>query len=605
VTVLRSGSATDVGRVRNANQDRSFEGPNLFAVADGMGGHVGGEVAARVAVESLQSAFARAPSVSGLREAVEEANAAVFRRSQEEDGLRGMGTTLTAAALVAQDDGRDVIALANVGDSRAYVFSDGIFSQVTADHSLAEEKVRHGELTEAQAAVHPHRHILTRALGVSPDVDVDLWELHLKAGDRILLCSDGLSNEVRDDEIAGILARESEPGDASRALVRIANDHGGNDNITVVVVDVVLGDDGQATTVVPVGLAGAPLVLTGALDPGPGPGDPSPDVADPGPDVADPGPGTGAGGPPTAVIPSVAPLPTGDGSAGGGSEGSADDVTGMVGAQPGGSAGGSGDLAATAMVPAVAAGAATGVATAVSDDFFMTTRSLPAGTSEDYPPWRPSEPAAKSGRQRRAEAGIPRLITFRVVLFTLLVAAVVVGAYVFVRWYATDNWYVTVNGQQLVVYQGRPGGLLWFRPKLVDQTGVTTSQVLAVHLPALQGDVNEPSLGDARHYVVLLHQEFVSQQQVAQGGAPNASGTGPNGALPTIPPPVVAPPTTAGAPATTAPAGSTTTTRPPVATTTSTVPPTTTTSRPPVTTTTATTTPSTTATRSGAPPRGG
>lgn len=605
MSLLRSGSATDVGQVRSTNQDRALESGNLYAVADGMGGHAGGEVAAAVAVEALQAAFARHPTVDGLRQAVTDANAAIWNQSLAQPELRGMGTTLTAAALVPGDDGRDLLALANVGDSRAYLYSQGRIVQVTADHSLAEEKVRHGEMSQAEAAVHPHRHILTRALGVASDVEVDLWELRLQTGDRLVLCSDGLTNEVDIRQLGELLATVEDPGDAARRLVETANRHGGNDNITVVVVDVVLGDDGQATTVVPVGLAGAPLVLTGALDPGPGPGDPSPDVADPGPDVADPGPGTGAGGPPTAVIPSVAPLPTGDGSAGGGSEGSADDVTGMVGAQPGGSAGGSGDLAATAMVPAVAAGAATGVATAVSDDFFMTTRSLPAGTSEDYPPWRPSEPAAKSGRQRRAEAGIPRLITFRVVLFTLLVAAVVVGAYVFVRWYATDNWYVTVNGQQLVVYQGRPGGLLWFRPKLVDQTGVTTSQVLAVHLPALQGDVNEPSLGDARHYVVLLHQEFVSQQQVAQGGAPNASGTGPNGALPTIPPPVVAPPTTAGAPATTAPAGSTTTTRPPVATTTSTVPPTTTTSRPPVTTTTATTTPSTTATRSGAPPRGG
>ena len=166
-----------------------------------MGGHVGGEVASQVAVEALQAAFARQASVAGLREAVAEANTAVWQRSQVQDELRGMGTTLTAAALVAQSDGRDVIALANVGDSRAYVFSGGTITQVTADHSLAEEKVRHGELTEEQAAVHPHRHILTRALGVSPDVDVDLWELHLVAGDRILLCSDGLSNEVDPDRI--------------------------------------------------------------------------------------------------------------------------------------------------------------------------------------------------------------------------------------------------------------------------------------------------------------------------------------------------------------------------------------------------------------------
>ena len=107
-----------------------------------------------------------------------------------------MGTTLTAAALVADADGHDVLALANVGDSRAYVFSEGQMSQVTADHSLAEERVRHGEISEQEAAVHPQRHILTRALGVSPEVETDMWELQLRTGDRLLLCSDGLSNEI-------------------------------------------------------------------------------------------------------------------------------------------------------------------------------------------------------------------------------------------------------------------------------------------------------------------------------------------------------------------------------------------------------------------------
>ena len=123
MTVLRSGSATDVGRVRNANQDMPLEDENLFAVADGMGGHAGGEVAARVAVDTLRSAFARQPSIEGLREAVAEANSAVWRASQVQSDLRGMGTTLTAAALVAGSDGRDFVALANVGDSRAYVYS--------------------------------------------------------------------------------------------------------------------------------------------------------------------------------------------------------------------------------------------------------------------------------------------------------------------------------------------------------------------------------------------------------------------------------------------------------------------------------------------------
>ena len=177
MTVLRSGSASDVGRVRNVNQDLPLERPNLYAVADGMGGHVGGEVAARVAVETLEQAFERAPTVEGLLEAFSEANAAVWHESQVNVDLRGMGTTLTAVALVGGTEGKDVLALANVGDSRAYLFSGGDITQVTDDHSLAEERMRQGEMTEEEAAVHPQRHILTRALGVSSEVDADMWEL--------------------------------------------------------------------------------------------------------------------------------------------------------------------------------------------------------------------------------------------------------------------------------------------------------------------------------------------------------------------------------------------------------------------------------------------
>jgi len=196
VTVLRSGSATDVGRVRKVNQDLPLETDNLYAVADGMGGHVGGEVAAQVAVDALLQVFTREPTKAGLAEAFSKANHAVWQESQDHSELRGMGTTLTAVALVGGEDGRDVLALANVGDSRAYLFSEDRIVQVTADHSLAEERMRHGEITEEEAAVHPQRHILTRALGISTDVETDMWELQVRSGDRIVLCSDGLSNEL-------------------------------------------------------------------------------------------------------------------------------------------------------------------------------------------------------------------------------------------------------------------------------------------------------------------------------------------------------------------------------------------------------------------------
>ncbi len=266
MTVLRSGSATDVGRVRSINQDMPLERPNLYAIADGMGGHVGGEVAARVAVETLDQAFGREPTVTGLRDAFSEANAAVWHESQINADLRGMGTTLTAVALVAGNDGQDALALANVGDSRAYVYSDGRLVQVTADHSLAEERMRHGEITEAEAAVHPQRHILTRALGVSSDVQTDMWELELRTGDRVLLCSDGLSNEVGMDEMAGILGEVRDPEEAAGRLVDVANEHGGADNITVIIVDVQVGEDGPdgASKVTPIGASTAAITIASA-----------------------------------------------------------------------------------------------------------------------------------------------------------------------------------------------------------------------------------------------------------------------------------------------------------------------------------------------------
>ena len=248
MTVLRSGSASDVGRVRTVNQDLPLERDNLYAVADGMGGHVGGEVAARVAVETLDQAFGREPTVEGLRDAFSEANAAVWHESQVNEDLRGMGTTLTAVALVGGTDGHDVLALANVGDSRAYIFADGEITQVTDDHSLAEERMRQGEMTEAEAAVHPQRHILTRALGVSDHVEADMWQLDLRTGDRLVLCSDGLTNEVDSDEMAGILGEVADPAEAAERLVEAANQHGGADNITVVIVDVQIGEDEDAAS---------------------------------------------------------------------------------------------------------------------------------------------------------------------------------------------------------------------------------------------------------------------------------------------------------------------------------------------------------------------
>ncbi|MGH9067420.1 MAG: Stp1/IreP family PP2C-type Ser/Thr phosphatase, partial [Acidimicrobiales bacterium] len=242
MTTLRAGSATDVGRVRRINQDRALESASLFAVADGMGGHVGGEVAAQTAIDGLRAAWeAAGPDphrAEALVGAVQDANRAVWGRALADQDLRGMGTTLTAVALVDQGEG-DELALANVGDSRAYLLSAGQLTQLTADHSLVAEAVRSGELSAEEALSHPKRHILTRVLGLEPEVDVDAWRMAPVAGDRILLCSDGLFNEVEEADLAGVLAGISDPAEAAATLVALARDHGGSDNITVVVVDVV------------------------------------------------------------------------------------------------------------------------------------------------------------------------------------------------------------------------------------------------------------------------------------------------------------------------------------------------------------------------------
>jgi protein phosphatase len=189
----------------------------------------------------LQHAFTE-PTTDNLVEAVKTANRTVWNLAEANSDQRGMGTTLTAIALV-DEGGEDRLAIVNVGDSRAYLLQQGQLEQLTEDHSLVEQLVREGQLTPEEAQVHPQRSIITRALGLDPDVEVDSWELTPYKGDRLLLCSDGLTNEVSDDDIASTLRTVSDPEEAAKQLVDAARNHGGNDNITCVVVDVLDDDD--------------------------------------------------------------------------------------------------------------------------------------------------------------------------------------------------------------------------------------------------------------------------------------------------------------------------------------------------------------------------
>jgi hypothetical protein len=355
----------------------------------------------------------------------------VFEHSLDNPELRGMGTTLTAAALVNEDD-RDVIALVNVGDSRSYRYHDGQLSQITVDHSLAEEMVRSGELSESEAAVHPHRHILTRALGVADDVSVDLWRIQPARGDRFVLCSDGLTNELDEPQIAEVLDTVPDPQIAADLLVRAARTHGGSDNITVVVVDVVVGEADEADV---------PAVAAVAADFQ------------------------------SALPDEEAPAPLGASD-----RPEAEDVEILPGPEP------------------------------LKPKF------------RDR--WRARRKARRAARGRR-------LITFRVVLFVVLLAAVLYAAFFAVRWYDTNAYYVQVSNNELMIYHGRIGGGLLYKPVVVERTRVTTADVPPYTISQLQSGVQEDSLKAAQAYVanlVATQRQTVCTQNPATPGCAGIAG---------------------------------------------------------------------------------
>ena len=242
---------TDTGRQRRDNEDNAFVRAPLFVVADGMGGAQAGEVASALAVEEFAEALPQGGTPEErLSDRIRDANRRIYERSRVEHEHAGMGTTLTAV-YVEDDD----LAVAHVGDSRAYIFRDGSLVRLTQDHSLVEELVRQGKLTEEQAAEHPQRSIITRALGIEADVEVDTWTYPVRAGDVVLLCSDGLTSMIDEDEIARILSAGSPLSAAGDRLILAANEAGGRDNITVVLfrLEEAGGEDLEQATMVGLG----------------------------------------------------------------------------------------------------------------------------------------------------------------------------------------------------------------------------------------------------------------------------------------------------------------------------------------------------------------
>jgi protein phosphatase len=281
---------TDTGRQRRDNEDNAFARAPVFVVADGMGGAQAGEVASKIATETFEQGLPDSGSPEErLAERVREANHQIYELSRSDRERAGMGTTLTAAYV---DD--TSVAIAHVGDSRAYLFRDGTLERLTQDHSLVEELVRQGKLTPEQAAGHPQRSIITRALGPEANVEVDTWTYPARAGDILLLCSDGLTTMISEDRVSEILGGSGSLQETADALIDAANEAGGRDNITVVLFRLEeVGEDGQSDQPT---MIGVPSPATTA------------ELGDTAPD-AEPDDGRGAAGAHTATATVARPKP--------------------------------------------------------------------------------------------------------------------------------------------------------------------------------------------------------------------------------------------------------------------------------------------------------
>jgi protein phosphatase len=232
--------ASDTGRKRRRNEDNYVVAPPLFAVADGMGGAQAGEVASKLAASALEDAEGPLHGVERVAALVREANRRVYERATSDPAASGMGTTMTVALV---ENG--VVAIGHVGDSRAYLVRNGRMEQLTDDHSLVNELLKSGKLSPEEAEIHPQRSVITRAVGTDPDVDVDAFTIDAQEGDVFLLCSDGLTDMVEDEDILDVIERHRDDLDRMvRSLVAAANRGGGEDNITAVAFRIAAGSDG-------------------------------------------------------------------------------------------------------------------------------------------------------------------------------------------------------------------------------------------------------------------------------------------------------------------------------------------------------------------------
>jgi serine/threonine protein phosphatase PrpC len=619
---LRSGSATDTGRVRPTNQDCVLEEDGLYAVADGMGGHAAGEIAAQIAVDVLRAKRSEAPQQlppNFLAQSIMAANRAIWSKAGSDRRLRGMGTTLVGLARV-HDSGHERIVIANVGDSRAYLFDGERLLKLTTDHTVAQAKLDAKEITAQEAQTHPHRHILTRALGTEPNIEIDAFSRDPVPGNRYLLCSDGLFNEASDEEIAEILRRNPDPKRAALALIEVARAHGGSDNISVVVVDVVGTDspapatsrtedrpqpreadasDNEATMTPKQELPGFAAGLRGGAF----------GAAMAGLAKAPNGGGvSGPSGPPASAAAERAEPAGGGARQGAGHSSTAPDYDQQEVGEVDPAAGEADHLAPTRGGPSGQDEATPEVETGPTDRS-PADRPLksplksegpgqasdqpasPSAMSEvmadvlraaDTPEWQLT-PAARALRRRTGPVGpvvldhlfaasersgalrqadereglravirhserqersrrFPHIVragataatsatdlpavptkarvTWRVALFALALAAIVGGSFGSIVWFQENSYYVGLDGRELAIYHGRPGGMAWFSPHRIVSTGVSVSQILPDRLADVRAGVVEPSEKAAESYVrnLVAEKNFALDQGQRRSG---------------------------------------------------------------------------------------
>lgn len=480
-TVLRWAGLSDVGKVRDGNEDQFLLRPEaqLWAVADGMGGHRGGEVASQLACDEISRHYQQ-PTVDGLVEAIAVANRSIHEVGLRDPELRGMGTTVVALAVVEGDEvdratgtgpNGEVLAIANVGDSRAYRLSGGELEQLTEDHSLVNDLVKEGSISPEEAESHPQKNILTRVLGVYDEIPIDIITLPPRAGDRYLLCSDGLFNEVSESDIAVVLRQVEDPQRAAAELVRLSLDHGARDNTTVVLVDIVNGDAASPD----IGNAGV-TVPTAEV--------PAMERTQPTAQQQD------AVGPDTAAMPT--PYPS--------------EATDPLGP-------------ATAPVAV-----ATPPDTDRDPSAQTTARQGGAYSDPDEPEVRPRRPRRSRSRPEATAGDLtddaddedidveakhgrlkPRRFTWRVALFIILLLAVFGGAIATVQWYGRSGYFVAFNdADDVIIYRGRPGGIAWVQPEAVETTSLDRETVPADQVLPLESGREYSSLSDAQEFVSRL-----------------------------------------------------------------------------------------------------